>query len=94
MALKLEVDSGPFRTLMELSNLFADEELSKLEICRRLTYIRERMGITPVIGYLESEGPRYSLEQQRQIIDYHNNHPPAKTTYWRRFSTGVLDNTV
>lgn len=83
--------SSPYRTMRELADLFTDDDMNSLEICTLLIHAREELGITPAIGYQHKYGPRYSYEQQLEIVKYNNEHERKRAPRWRKLSIEVLE---
>ena len=56
------------RTILELAALLETEKANRFLISHMLTDAREHLCISAINGYRES--PRYTIEQQRQILEY------------------------
>lgn len=73
--------------MRELSDLFADDHGESIEICYLLANVREGLDMEPAVGF--QEGAKYSCEQQRELIQYNNQHP-KKNRKWRELSLEVF----
>ena len=87
---KSKQHSPPYRTMMELADIFADEKLDRLDICYMLTNARAKLGIDAIGGYQQEGGPKYSYEQQLEIVKYNNSHPPKNSNIWKELPIEVL----